>query len=77
MSVCTQPETRKSRKARRCDSCGEAIDVGGLYRRWRCFDARDAETVQMHPECHDAHLAAADGEDYEFSRHGHARGSAE
>jgi hypothetical protein len=48
----TTPETIKAaRKPYRCDWCDERIEVGGSYVRWRYFDARDAVTCRLHPEC--------------------------
>ncbi len=42
---------KKSRKRRRCDWCGELIDVGQPYDSYRFATFGDAGTVRMHPEC--------------------------
>jgi len=42
---------KKSRKRRRCDWCGEMIDVGQPYDSYRFVTFGDAGTVRMHPEC--------------------------
>lgn len=61
-------------------SCGEAINIGEQYRRWRCYDSGDVGTVKMHPECYDAHCEAAEGMGggpWEFSPFNYPRGSAQ
>ena len=51
----------KSRKPRRCDWCGQMIDVGQPYDsyRYRFVAFRNACTVRMHPECLEAFGALA------------------
>lgn len=48
---CTPTETHKSRKRYHCDWCYRLIDVGDTYRRYRCYENGDAQTVRMHLEC--------------------------
>jgi predicted nucleic acid-binding Zn-ribbon protein len=50
--ICTDVETIKSaRKPHRCSWCGERIEAGSSYFRWRCYDGGDASTCRMHGEC--------------------------
>ena len=57
-------------------SCGEAVNAGEKYLRWRCYDGGDVGTVKMHPECHAMHSDDAahygDGE-WEFTPYSHER----
>lgn len=63
MSQQTQTETVKAaRKTHVCDWCGERIDIGTTYRRYRWFQHGGAGTCRMHPECHGAMELAADEE---------------
>ena len=64
---CTPTETLKARKPHRCMSCGELVNQSEQYVRWRCYDSGDAGTVKMHPECHAAHQADAQGGQWEFT----------
>jgi len=66
-----------ARKAHGCSWCGERIEVGGAYVRYRYFDGRDAGTVKEHPECYDAmqRLCAEEGE-IQFMPGDFARGCA-
>ena len=41
----------KSRKRRRCDWCGELIDIGQPYDSYRFVTFGNAGTARMHPEC--------------------------
>lgn len=51
---CTTPEIIKAAKKRHiCSWCGQRIETGDAYKRWRCYDGIDAGTVKMHPECCD------------------------
>ena len=73
---CTEVETLKARKIHLCQSCGERINVGDTYNRWRCYDSGDVGTVKMHPECYAMHCADAEcmgGGPWEFSPFGHER----
>ena len=72
---CTEPETLTARKAHRCMSCGEPVNPGEKYVRWRCYDSGDAGTVKMHPECHAMHCADAEGP-WEFTPFSHERPTA-
>ena len=58
---CTDPEKHIARKIHRCMSCGEVVNVGEQYLRWRCYDNGDVGTVKMHPECLAMHCAQAEG----------------
>jgi predicted RNA-binding Zn-ribbon protein involved in translation (DUF1610 family) len=70
----TTPETHKAAKVYLCDSCGERVQVGEQYVRWRCFDDGDAGTVRMHPECHQMHLEGLRaGEAFEFTLYSYDR----
>jgi predicted RNA-binding Zn-ribbon protein involved in translation (DUF1610 family) len=52
---CTDPETIKAaKKLHRCSWCGQRIEIGDSYKRWRCYDGGEAGTVKMHPECDEA-----------------------
>lgn len=66
MTRSTDPVTVKAaRKAHLCDWCGEGIEIGASYVRWRYFDLnrpREAGAVAMHPECNEA-MATNDGVD--------------
>lgn len=55
----TEAETHKARKAHRCEWCGQRIDEGTAYKRYRYYDGGEASTVKMHPECYDAMQGAA------------------
>jgi predicted RNA-binding Zn-ribbon protein involved in translation (DUF1610 family) len=74
---CTEIEVFKARKVHICLSCGERIEVGQEYKRWRCYDGGDAGTVKMHPECHKAHSDNAAGAQWEFTPYSYPRGQAE
>lgn len=75
-TYCTDLETHTARKVHRCMSCGELVNVGEKYVRWRCYDGDYVGTVKMHPECHDMHSddAAHYGDcGWEFSPFSHER----
>lgn len=40
-----------ARKTHHCSWCGELIEAGQSYCRYRWFDCGDVGTVKMHPEC--------------------------
>lgn len=46
-----EQSVKASRKARRCDWCGELINIGQSYESYRWRDGSDGGTVVMHPEC--------------------------
>lgn len=73
---CTDVESPKARKPHRCDSCGELINPGDEYKRWRCYDGGDASTCKLHPEClamHEADANACGEFQWEFEKWGHER----
>lgn len=77
MGYATPPTTIKAaRKDHRCTWCGQKIDAGQPYERWRWYsDDGEADTCKMHPEC----VAALDAQiaydgDNEFMPYGNARG---
>lgn len=75
MATWTDTEAHVARKAHVCDSCGETINAGDSYRRWRYFND-GASTIRMHPECLEMHIsgAASVGEcEFEFEPHAHER----
>jgi len=55
----TEVATHQARIDHQCDWCGQRIDAGTQYKRYRWLDGADAATVKMHPECHDAMQEAA------------------
>lgn len=76
MTYCTEAEEHTARKKHVCSSCGELVQPGERYRRWRCYDCGDVGTVKMHPECHDMHTEEArelGGGAWEFTPHSHER----
>ena len=46
-----EQSVKASRKVRRCDWCGELINIGQSYESYRWRDGSDGGTVVMHPEC--------------------------
>ena len=46
-----EQSVKASRKVRRCDWCGELIQIGQPYESYRWRDGSDGGTVTMHPEC--------------------------
>lgn len=69
MGSSTQDQVIKAaRKQHGCSWCGERIEVGETYTRYRWFNDGDAGTCKMHPECHAAmqECAAEEGGWFEF-----------
>ena len=75
-AITSVEQIKAARKSHCCDWCGERIDVGQPYRRWRYFDGSYAGTVRVHPECGEAlaELASEEGGMIEFSPHDNPRG---
>lgn len=76
MSAWTTPVQFTAAKRHVCDWCGERIESGGKYWRWRWFSCGDAATCKAHPECYSAMIDAADdnGGDIEFTPGDNPRG---
>ena len=77
---CTDPETLTARKSHRCNSCGDLVNAGEKYLRWRCYDSGEVGTVKMHPECYAMHCDDATGMGcgpWEFTPYGHKRPKAD
>ena len=53
MATCTEATSHTAIKKHSCSWCGEAIEIGEQYKRYRYFSDGDAATVKMHPECYD------------------------
>lgn len=58
----TEPTTQFARKRYPCEWCGESINIGDSYTRYRWFCHGDAGTCRMHRECLAAMQAAAEEE---------------
>ncbi len=58
----TEPTTQHARKRYPCEWCGESINIGDEYTRYRWFSYGDAGTCKMHPECYEAMQAEAEQE---------------
>jgi|688.fasta_scaffold2386605_1 hypothetical protein len=55
MGTASEPETIKAaKKAHQCSWCGERIEIGETYIRYRWFGDDGAGVVKEHPECFDA-----------------------
>lgn len=79
MSHQTETETiRSARKSHICDWCGQRINVGDTYQRWRWFINGDAGTGRAHPECREAldEAAKEEGGFYEFVQYDNERPAA-
>jgi hypothetical protein len=59
MPAQTETTEQNAAKKHRCSWCGESIDVGESYKRYRYFDGGDVGTVKMHPECYEDMLECA------------------
>lgn len=78
MMFCSTLETLTARKPHVCMSCGERINVGETYNRWRCFDGGDVSTNKMHPECYAMHCDLAEGlGQWEYTPYSHERPAAQ
>ena len=55
MATTTEPERIQSAKKKHlCSWCGQAIESGSEYVKYRFFDGGDCGTVKEHPECYQA-----------------------
>jgi len=73
----TKPELIQSaRKTHLCFWCGQLVNVGESYTRYRAFYSGDASTMRMHNECHLAMTEAAtlEGDVIEFGLADNPRG---
>lgn len=66
-------ETYTARKNHRCSWCGETIQQGTTYKRYRWWHESEAGTYKMHPEC-EADLEAMRDNDYWFETGDNPRG---
>lgn len=63
MTWASDPTTHVARrKLHVCDWCGERIEIGETYRRYRYLDGAEACTTKAHPECFDEIEKAASEE---------------
>lgn len=76
MSTTSHETIQSAKKRHACTWCGESINVGETYMRYRWFRDGDAGTNKMHPECDAACNDAAreEGGWIEFMPGEHARG---
>jgi hypothetical protein len=51
--------TKRRGKKRRCNWCGQAIEIGERYATWAWYDDGSRSTVYCHVECETAWLMAA------------------
>lgn len=70
---CTELERPVAKKQHRCESCGETIEAGTVYVRWRCYIDGDASTNKMHPECYDMHCDDSDHGQWEYTPYSYER----
>jgi len=71
----SNPTTQKARKGHRCSWCGEPINPGEEYTRWRYYGDDGVGTVKMHPECEAAQQREVDqGGENEFTPYEQERG---
>lgn len=59
MGSMTTVTEQAAKKQHKCSWCGERIEIGERYTRYRVFMDGDAGTVKMHPGCYEAMLEAA------------------
>ena len=71
-----EQSVKASRKTRRCDWCGELIEIGQPYESYRWRDGSDGGTVLMHPECLQAmgRTSREEGGWIDWDRGGNVRG---
>lgn len=74
MSGSTNPVTQVAKKPHRCSWCGDQIDAGEKYTRWRWFDDGDAGTIKMHQECNTAFDVDAQAGNNTFDLYDNERG---
>lgn len=59
MACVSTHKTVRAKKAHVCHWCGERIELGELYVKYRWWNGGDAGTNKMHPECDKACADAA------------------
>lgn len=59
MGTMSEVETPTAIKSHVCSWCGQRIDAGERYRRYRYWAEGEAGTVKTHAECFDAMQEAA------------------
>jgi len=62
MGTMSKVKTLTAAKKQRCSWCGEIINVGEQYFRYRFWNNKEVGVVKMHPECFDAMQDAAEEE---------------
>ena len=69
-------ETHKADRGHECHACGQRIERGETYMRYRLWDGALSQTVRMHIECLSAMhvLSNEDGEFTQWQRGEFARG---
>lgn len=74
MAVIGEIETQVARKQYRCWWCGEHIEPGESYVRWRWKDSKFLLTIKTHPECRDAWDELSTDDDGTIEQGDYARG---
>lgn len=66
MTSSTERTTQAAKKQHRCSWCGQSIEPGNTYHRWRWFpgDGDPPASIKMHDECFGAFQASAENEFY-------------
>lgn len=59
MAGVSEHKTARAKKAHGCHWCGQRIEPGELYVKYRWWNGGDAGTNKMHPECDEACNEAA------------------